>query len=297
MDRLATRLRRWLGNDLKVDEPMAAHTTIGVGGPAKLLATPRTMGQVARVVKAVNEYGIELAVVGRGSNLIVRDSGFDGLIMKMTNLADVKVNKRTVRAEGGASFARLARTMTRQGRTGLEFGIGIPGSVGGAVRMNAGAFGGEVKDVLRRVKLVTSEGVVQVLKGEDIEFSYRKSKLPAGSVVLSATFDCAPGKIDQQTYDRSIGRKESQPIAERSFGSTFVNPPGGFAAQMIEACGLKGRQRGGAQFSSKHANFIVNINNQATASDVEYLIRLAQREVKKKFGVSLHTEVVIIGNR
>jgi UDP-N-acetylmuramate dehydrogenase len=163
--------------------------------------------------------------------------------------------------------------------------------------MNAGAFGGEVADVLVRVKLVDAGGNVLVMRARDIDFRYRSTSIPRNSVVLSATFKCPPGEIDKKTCERSLARKETQPISDRTFGSTFVNPPGDFAARMIESCGLKGMQRGGAKISEKHANFIVNSGGKATARDVEYLIRVMRREAKKKFGVTLKTEVIVIGNR
>jgi UDP-N-acetylmuramate dehydrogenase len=163
--------------------------------------------------------------------------------------------------------------------------------------MNAGAFGGEVKDVLVRVKAVDEDGAIHVFRAADLEFSYRRSSLPAGVIVLSATFACPPGKVDRDVYNRSIGRKETQPIAERTFGSTFVNPPGDFAARMIESCGLKGRRLGGAMISDLHANFIVNVDGRASAADVEGLIRLMRTEVRRKYGVTLKTEVIVIGNR
>jgi UDP-N-acetylmuramate dehydrogenase len=295
---VATSLRRIVGDGLRVDEAMSRHTTIGVGGRARFMAVPRNMRQVAKVVRCALVAGIDYVVVGKGSNLIVRDGGYDGVVIKMgTHLSKIRINRQTVLAEGGASFARLSRNMTRKGRTGMEFGIGIPGTVGGAVVMNAGAFGGDVSGILVRVRLVDRDGTERVLKTGDIEFGYRKTSIPKGSIVLSATFKCAPGEIDKDTYNRSLGRKETQPISERTFGSTFVNPPDDFAARMIEACGLKGARRGGAMVSDKHANFIVNMDGKATARDVEGLIRLMRREVKNKFGVTLKTEVIVIGNR
>jgi UDP-N-acetylmuramate dehydrogenase len=295
---VASALRRIVGDGLRCDEPMSRHTTIGVGGAARFMVAPRNMEQVTKLVRFARSSGVDYIVVGKGSNLIVRDGGYDGIVLKLgTHLSKTRVNRVSVLAEGGASFARLARNMTRQGRTGLEFAVGIPGTVGGAVVMNAGAFGGEVADVVRRVKLVDADGKQRVLLAKDIVFRYRGSSISRGSVVLSATFSCPPGQIDKKTYQRSLGRKETQPISERTFGSTFVNPPGDFAARMIEACGLKGVQRGGAKISEKHANFIVNSGGDATARDVEYLIRSMRREVKKKFGVTLKTEVIVIGNR
>jgi len=295
---VANALRSIVGDDLRCDEPMSRHTTIGVGGAARFMVAPRNMEQVTKLVRFARSSGIEYIVVGKGSNLIVRDGGYDGMVVKLgTHLSKTRMNRASVLAEGGASFARLARNMTRQGRTGLEFAVGIPGTVGGAVVMNAGAFGGEVADVVKRVKLVGADGKQRVLLAKDIVFRYRGSSIPRDSVVLSATFSCPPGQIDKKTYQRSLGRKETQPISERTFGSTFVNPPGDFAARMIEACGLKGARRGGAKISEKHANFIVNSGGDATARDVEYLIRLMRREVKSNFGVTLKTEVIVIGNR
>lgn len=291
-------LRGIVGGDLRLDEPMSRHTTIGVGGVARFIVSPRNAAQVVRLVRLIHSNGLPYVVIGKGSNMIVRDGGFDGVVIKMgSHFSKVRINQRTVYAEGGASFARLSRNMTKRGRTGMEFGIGIPGTVGGAVVMNAGAFGGEVGGILTRVKLVDVKGAERVFRAGDIRFGYRKTDLPRDSIVLAATFRCPPGTIDRETYRRSLARKETQPISERTFGSTFVNPPGDHAARMIEACGLKGTSRGGAMISTKHANFIVNVNGKATAGDVELLIRLMRREVKKKFGVTLRTEVIVIGNR
>jgi UDP-N-acetylmuramate dehydrogenase len=291
-------LRRLVGDALRCDEPMSRHTTIGVGGAARFVVAPRNMAQVAKLVHLARSAGLDYVVVGKGSNLIVRDGGYDGMVMKLgPHLSKVRLNRRTVLAEGGASFSRLARNVTRQGRTGLEFAVGIPGTVGGAVFMNAGAFGGEVGDVLLRVKLVDADGNERVISANEIEFGYRTTSIERNSIILSATFNCPPGDVDKETFERSLGRKNTQPISERTFGSTFVNPPGDFAARMIESCGLKGFRRGGAKISEKHANFIVNDRGEATAKDVEYLIRLMRREVKKKFSVTLKTEVIIIGNR
>jgi len=297
-DRLTASLGALLKERLRADEPMSRHTTIGVGGPARLLVMPQSVAEVARVVRLALKHGVPYVSVGKGSNLIVRDKGYDGIVIKLAeHLTAVRINQKTVTAEGGASFAVLARKLTKMGRTGLEFGIGIPGSVGGAVRMNAGAFGGEVKDALERVRYVSSTGKLVSLAARDMTFSYRHTSLEANAVVVSATFRCAPGEIRKDVYDRSLGRKATQPIWERSFGSTFVNPPGKYAAEMVEGCGLKGTRRGGAMISELHANFIINQDGSATAADVEALIELARSEVKKKYGVELKTEVIVIGHR
>ncbi len=294
----AERLSAFLQERVRRDEPMSKHTTIGVGGPARVMVLPKTPAEVARVVRVAKVLGVPYLPVGKGSNLIVRDGGYDGIVLQLAeHLTKTRVNARAVWAQGGASFAVLSRKMTKDGRTGLEFGIGIPGSVGGAVRMNAGAFGGEVKDALARVRLVDESGRLSELSAADISFWYRHTSIPAGAVVVEATFRCTPGPIRKDVYERSIGRKATQPIWERSFGSTFVNPPGRYAAEMIEGCGLKGVQRGGAMFSDLHANFIINVEGRATAADVEALIATAQSGVRKKYGVDLKTEVIVIGNR
>jgi len=292
------RLRAFLQERLRADEPMSKQTTIGVGGPARLLALPKSPAEVAKIVRIARAMHAPYVPVGKGSNLIVRDGGYDGIVIQLAeHMTRVRANARTVWAEGGASFAALARKLTKQGRTGLEFGIGIPGSVGGAVRMNAGAFGGEVQDSLTRVRIVDESGRLSSIPATQISFSYRHTSLPASAVVVDATFRCAPGTVRKDVYERSIGRKNTQPIWERSFGSTFVNPPGHYAAEMIEGCGLKGTRQGGAMFSGLHANFIINVEGRASAADVEALIATAQHEVKKKYGVDLKTEVIVIGNR
>lgn len=295
---VARDLGSFLGPRARAAEPMSKHTTIGVGGPARVLAMPATSAEVARVVRYALARGVPYVSVGKGSNLIVRDSGYEGVVIQLAeHLTKVHLNQRSVCAEGGVSFAALARRMTKLGRTGLEFAIGIPGSVGGAVHMNAGAFGGEVKDVLERIRVVDGAGKFRSLRAADLRFSYRHTALPPRAIVVDATFSCPPGAIRTDVYERSVGRKTTQPIWERSFGSTFVNPPGRFAAELIEGCGLKGRRQGGAMFSDLHANFIVNVDGRATAADVEALIALAQEAVRSRYGVELKTEVIVIGNR
>jgi len=297
-ERVGAALRRAFKERVRENEPMRKHTTVGVGGPVRWMVLPATTTEVQRAVRLAAENDIAYVAVGKGSNLIVRDRGYDGLVIKLAeHMTEVRVNQRTVFAQGGASFAALARKMTKAGRTGLEFGIGIPGSVGGAVHMNAGAFGGEVSEALVSARIVDAEGATSTVRAEDITFTYRHTSLDPRAIVVAATFNCRPGTVRKDVYERSIGRKQTQPIWERSFGSTFVNPPGKFAAEMIEGCGLKGTRRGGAMISDLHANFIINIDGSASAADVEALIDLARAEVKKRYGVELKTEVVVIGDR
>lgn len=277
--------------------PLSLHTTIAVGGPAAIFASPGTIGEVVALAELARKRGIDFLVIGKGSNLLVRDGGYDGLVIKLAkNLSRIHINKQTVRAEAGVSFSLLGRKMTRLQRTGLEFAIGIPGSVGGAVRMNAGSWGRDVSGVLRRVKLLDEEGKIAALRREDIEFGYRKSSLHRRAIVLSATFFCPQGEVDDEILRKTTGKKDTQPLSQKSFGSTFVNPPGDYAGRLIEQCGLKGTRRGGAMISDKHANFIVNIGENTRASDIEALIELAKQEVEKKFGISLEPEVDIVGH-
>ena len=297
-ERVGATLRRIFKERLRENEPMSKHTTVGVGGPVRWMVLPARASEVQRTVRLANEHNIACVAVGKGSNLIVRDKGYDGIVIKLAeHMTDVRLTPRTVVAEGGASFAALARKMTKAGRTGLEFGIGIPGSVGGAVHMNAGAFGGEVSEALVSARIVDADGALSTVRARDITFTYRHTTLDPRAIVVAATFKCAPGTVRKDVYERSIGRKKTQPIWERSFGSTFVNPPGKFAAELIQGCGLKGRKQGGAMFSDLHANFIINIDGSATAADVEALIDLARTEGKKRYGVELKTEVVVIGDR
>jgi UDP-N-acetylmuramate dehydrogenase len=284
--------------DIRRDEPMSKHTTIGAGGPVRFLATPKSPREIVALVRAASSHRVPYIGMGRGSNLVVRDGGYDGLVIRVaSNVADLELRARTCYAEAGVSFTRLGRILTNAGRPGFEFAIGIPGSVGGAVRMNAGAYGSELSKVLKSARIVDGDGRVAILKPGELHFRYRHSSLPKGSIVLSALFHCPPGVIDEERLKRSLGRKETQPLSQRSFGSTFKNPPGRFAAQMIEACGLKGFRKGGVMISEKHSNFIVNVGENTLANDVEDLIGIVIEKVQDKFGVTLKPEVVIIGNR
>jgi len=297
-DDIEAALRKISPGRIRFDEPMARHTSIGVGGRVRFLAIPDSTTEIIRLVRAALEHKIDFIAIGRGSNLLVRQGGYSGLLIKIANnVSAIEIRKRTAYAEAGASFTGLGRKLTRSGRPGLEFAIGIPGSVGGAVRMNAGAYGADVAGILKSVKVIDRSGRVKVLRPEDLSFGYRKSSLPASTIVLSAIFRCPPGQVDEDRLRQSMTRKDTQPLEQRSFGSTFVNPPGDFAARMIEECGLKGTRRGGAMISEKHANFIVNVGDRTKASDVEELIDLAIAEVKRKFRVTLKPEVIIIGDQ
>lgn len=283
---------------LRTGESMAKHTTIGAGGKARFFALPASVREVTRLVRAAIRIGVPYIGVGRGSNLLVRDGGYEGLVIKVaSNVAALQIRTRTAYAEAGVSFTRLGRVLSKDGRPGFEFAIGIPGSVGGAVRMNAGAFGGEIAKVLKSVRAIDGNGRIVVLTPDELGFRYRHSTLPAGSIIVSAIFRCPRGRVDAATMERTLSRKATQPLSDRSFGSTFTNPPGKFAAQLIEASGLKGTRRGGVMISAKHANFIVNVGENTKANDAEDLIRHVIDVVEDKHGVRLKPEVIIIGDR
>lgn len=292
------RLERACPGGVRAGEPMAGHTTFGAGGPARFYAAPRTAREVASLVRAAAELRIDRIAVGNGSNLLVRDGGFDGLVIHIgRELSALTIYQRTAHAGAGLSFTRLGKVLTREGRAGFEFAVGIPGSVGGAVRMNAGAWGRSVADVLESVRIVDQTGKIVKLPAGRLGLVYRGSALPAGAIVVSAVFRAAPGEVDQEQLGRSLTRGRTQPLAQRSFGSTFKNPPGDFAGRLIDACGLKGTRRGGVEVSTTHANFLVNVGDGTRVADVEDLMNWIAEKVDAKFNVRLTPEVIIIGNR
>jgi UDP-N-acetylmuramate dehydrogenase len=295
---MAKRLDRACPGGVRANEPMARHTTIGVGGAARFFATPRTVREVAALVRAASDLGIAYIPIGNGSNLLVRDGGYDGLVIHIgRELSKLVLRVRTAQAEAGLSFTRLGKVLTREGRPGFEFAVGIPGSVGGAVRMNAGAWGHSLAGVLTSIRIVDETGKIVALAVDRLGLAYRRSALPGGAVVVSALFKAPPGKVDQALLERSMTRGATQPLSRRSFGSAFKNPPGDFAGRLIEECGLKGARRGGVEVSRKHANFLVNLGEDTRAADVEDLMDQIAEKVESRFKVRLIPEVIVIGNR
>lgn len=279
------------------DRNLAPFLTYKVGGPADVYAEPQTVEQLVAVVKAAHEHGLEPFPLGGGTNVIVRDGGFRGVVIRLGRAF------RTVRTEGDRVVAGAAATMMqaaaeaeRSALAGLEFGYDIPGTVGGAVRMNAGAHGSEIRDVLREVRGVTWEGAPVVVPVGEIRFSYRFTEYPVALMVTGARFSLAPGDPVEVAGKRRrfhAYRLGSQPKG-RSVGSVFQNPEGDHAGRLIEAAGLKGHRVGGAVVSEKHANFILG-DRGATAADIETLIRTVQTRVRERFGVELEPEVRIVG--
>ena len=283
---------------IKANEPLSNYTYTKTGGPADLLVFPRSVEQVQRVLAAVKQENLPLTVLGNASNLIVKDGGIRGLVMILTDMQELVIEGNQLKAASGAALIEASRQAATAGLTGLEFACGIPGSIGGAIYMNAGAYGGEVKDVISQVEVVTRDGQLKTYAGADCDFSYRHSRFQEGDeVILGVTFDLAPG--DQSTIDSKVAelthlRQSKQPLEYPSCGSVFKRPEGYFAGKLIQDAGLQGYQVGGAQVSTKHAGFIVNVDH-ATATDYLEVIEHIRLVVWARTGVFMEPEVRIIG--
>ena len=280
-------------------EPMSEHTTFRIGGPADVLVSPVTMEALTGVIRYLDAEQIPYYVIGNGSNLLVGDKGYRGVIVQVyKNLSAITVEGSTIKAEAGAMISAVSRTAMTHGLTGLEFASGIPGTTGGAVVMNAGAYGGEMKDVIVSVTVLTPEGNIREIPASDMAFGYRTSCVMKNHyIVLGAVFRLREGKKDDilaRMQELKEKRVSKQPLDKPSAGSTFKRPEGYFAGKLIMDAGLKGFTVGGACVSEKHAGFVIN-NGGATAQDVRQLISHVQNEVKKRFGVSLECEIRMIG--
>nr|WP_041272007.1 UDP-N-acetylmuramate dehydrogenase [Desulfitobacterium hafniense] len=273
--------------------PLQKLNTWRIGGLAETVCWPESEEELREIWLKCQEQGIPFRLFGRGSNVLFPDEGLPGVTVISTGLAQSVWDSERVTVGAGYSLARLSQEAADRGLTGLEFARGIPGTVGGAVVMNAGAHGGSIQDILEEVKILAPEGEVQRLAKEDIQFGYRECSLRDQAIVLEGVFHLKPGDPDviQATMSENLARrKAAQPLELPNAGSVFRNPPGGSAGRLIEEAGWKGKRLGGAQVSSKHANFIVNQGN-ATARDVLALIREIQKDVHHQFGVELKTEV------
>ena len=283
---------------LKIDEPLSKYTMTKLGGCADILVIPTTIDETEATVRYAYEHDIPLLLLGNGSNMVVRDGGVRGIVLHLSKLKHVKIEGTSVHAEGGANIFDVSRLAGAQSLTGFEFACGIPGSVGGAMAMNAGAYGGEIKDIIVRVTVLTNEGKRLVLSKDELELGYRQSVITKkGYFVLSADFNLEVGnqeEINAKMADLTFQRESKQPLEFPSAGSVFKRPPGYFAGKLIQDSGLQGKGFGGAEVSVKHAGFIVNKNN-ATASDYIQTIEMVKTEVKKNFGIDLEFEVKIVG--
>jgi UDP-N-acetylmuramate dehydrogenase len=280
-------------------EPMRLHTTFRVGGPADIFIEPTQPEEAAAAVRICRETGVPLLVVGNGSNLLVRDGGIRGAVLHMgANIAYIKLDGNTLTAGAGALLSRVAAEAGRRGLVGMEFASGIPGSVGGAAAMNAGAYGGEMRDIVRAVRAVTPSGDMVVLSDAEMDYGYRHSRaLEEGLVIAEVALGLAPGDpevIAVRIRELDAQRRDKQPLEYPSAGSFFKRPPGHFAGKLIADAGLKGMSVGGAQVSEKHAGFVINAGD-ATASDILRLSEEVRRRVLESSGVALETEVRMVG--
>ena len=287
------------GIEILFNEPLKQYTYTKVGGAADYLAFPRNQYELKRIVTFANAQEIPWMVLGNSSNIIVRDSGIEGFVIMFDHFHDVRVNGYVIEAEAGAKLIDVTHVARYHSLTGFEFACGIPGSIGGAVYMNAGAYGGEIAHILQSCKVLTPEGEIKTLTAEELAFGYRHSKIQEnGDVVISAKFALAPGnydQIDQEMARLTHLRELKQPLEYPSCGSVFKRPVGYFAGQLISEAGLKGHRIGGVVVSEKHAGFMINVDH-GTAKDYEDLIAHVIATVEKSSGVTLEREVRIIGN-
>lgn len=286
---------------LLLAEPMTKHTSFHIGGPAELMAQPQSEAELQSLLLKAAEAAVPVTLVGNGSNLLVRDKGIRGLVIKLGSmLRDIKVSGNELTFGSGVSLAQASRKAAELGLSGMEFAVGIPGSIGGAVYMNAGAYDGEMSKVVKSVRVMNAAGEVSELSADELDFGYRHSALQgSGKIVTSVTVELAAGDkqaIAEKMADFSNRRITKQPLELPSAGSMFKRPPGYFAGTLIDQTGLKGYTVGGAQVSTKHAGFVVNIGG-ATAADVLQLISDVQAKVFAAHGVHLEPEVLVLGEK
>ena len=283
------------------DEMMNKHTTFKVGGPADLYVIPRSEEELVYTIEICKSENVPYYVIGNGSNLLVTDKGFRGVIIEVyRQMSDITVEDNCITAYAGALLSRIANTALEHGLTGLEFAHGIPGALGGAVTMNAGAYDGEMKQVLESATVIDDKGQVRTLSADELELEYRKSIISRlGYTVIKATMRLEGGDkeaISAKMKDLMQRRRDKQPLEYPSAGSTFKRPVGHFAGKLIMDAGLRGYQLGGAQVSEKHCGFVIN-KDHATCQDILDLIHYIQEEVKSKFDVQIEPEVKMIGER
>lgn len=286
--------------NIRYNEDMKNHTTMKVGGPCDCLVMPESIEEIEKLVKYAKENNIKYYIIGNGSNLLVLDEGIRGLVIKIANkFCNVEVKDNIIIAQSGVSMPKLAQIAKKNVLSGLEFACGIPGTVGGCVSMNAGAYGSEMVNVVDEVVYIDDMGNINTMLREDMDFSYRHSIFSDNQdyIILSVKFKLEHGNLDNITKlmnENTTARRTKQPLEYPNFGSVFKRPEGYFVGKLVSDSGLRGKTIGGAQVSTKHTGFMVNIGG-ATCKDVLELIKYVQDTVYEKFGVYLNTEVKIIG--
>ena len=298
--KIADELSRIAGaENITTDEPMDRHTSFKIGGPADYFAAPRTQEQITGLLSFCEREGLPYFLMGNGSNLLVGDEGFRGLIIQLwRNFSQITMNGNVITAQAGAMLSAVAKRAALEGLTGMEFASGIPGTIGGAAVMNAGAYGGEMRQIVRSVTMITADHSLTEKNNEEMEFGYRTSYAQKNNcIILGARIELESGDMDQimeKIEDLRMQRVLKQPLDLPSAGSTFKRPAGYFAGKLIMDAGLRGFTVGGAQVSEKHCGFVVN-RGGATAADVCALMREVRRRVKEMSGVELEPEVRMIG--
>lgn len=285
--------------DTVIDEPMKAHTTFKIGGTADYFSCPDNIKAISGIIKLCKEYNIPYFVMGNGSNLLISDDGIDGVVICIEDaISNIRIKEDTVVAGAGVLLSKLAKNARDNSLSGLEFASGIPGTLGGAIYMNAGAYGGEMKDIVKSVKYLDDGGNEKRIDIDELEFGYRKSFFSNKNyIILESELKLDKGNIDEiseKMNELMKKRNSKQPVEMPSAGSVFKRPEGHFAGTLIEEAGLKGYSVGGAEVSEKHAGFIVNKGN-ATAKDVMDLVEHIQKTVREKFGVELVPEIKLVG--
>ncbi len=281
-----------------INEPMKKHTTFKIGGNADILILPYTLEQIIECIQICEQNNIEYYVIGNGSNLLVSDKGFRGVIIKLfKNFNKIELDKNIIKVQSGATLSAIAKKAYDNSLKGFEFASGIPGTIGGGVCMNAGAYGGELKDVIKQVT-VLEDNKVTILNNKECEFEYRNSKILKNKlIVLEVLIELEQGNKDEilaKMKENNKIRNEKQPVEYPSAGSTFKRPPNNFAGKLIMEAGLAGKTIGGACISKKHCGFIIN-NGNATCEDVLELADFACKQVKDKFNINLEKEIRVIG--
>ncbi|MEH7110834.1 UDP-N-acetylmuramate dehydrogenase [Neobacillus niacini] len=302
MDGLLTEIQELNIGKVKKNELLSLHTTMKIGGPADLLIEPSSLENIQKVMSIIKDRQLPWRAIGRGSNLLVSDKGIEGVVIKLgSGLDHLSINDSTITVGGGHSLVSLSTIISKKGLSGLEFASGIPGSVGGAVYMNAGAHGSDISKILTKAHILFEDGSIEWLSNDEMEFTYRTSALQKKrpGIVLEAEFKLTKGDrtaIVSQMQKNKDYRKETQPWNFPCAGSIFRNPLPHYAGKLIEDAGLKGYQIGGAKISEMHGNFIVNAGN-ATAKDVLDLIQFIKDTILNSYGVKIETEVEIVGRQ
>jgi UDP-N-acetylmuramate dehydrogenase len=300
-ERLKKELVRLGAGDIEFHVPMAAHTSFRVGGCAEALFEAKGVKALQRMIAHMTGEGVPYTVIGKGSNLLVGDEGIEGVVIRlrgvMEDMEGGGLENGLIRAGGGMPLSELVGECGKTGLAGVEFLAGIPGTVGGAVAMNAGAWGQEMEGIVRGIEMINRLGEQIFMDRGDLDFSYRSLALPPGGVIIRATLllrHDSPQAVSRRASDYLKRRKAQQPLAFPSGGSIFKNPPNAYAGRLIEEAGLKGKRVGGAMISEQHANFIVNTGN-AKAADILALMKLAKERVREKTGISLDPEIRVVG--